>query len=112
VHLTTIVNTMEDFNFGENQWDLILMSYVRVRGMTDKIQKALKPGGILVAEEFHRDATKGRSIGGAVVFDTAELPSLFPNLRVVHYEEPLAIADFGQERVRVVRFCAERPETN
>ncbi|MBV9222612.1 MAG: class I SAM-dependent methyltransferase [Acidobacteriaceae bacterium] len=113
VHLTTTVNTMESFDFGEAQWDLIVMSYVGVRGITDEIQKALKPGGILVIEAAHRDATKEHSIGGAVVFDTAELPSLFPNLRVVRYEEPLAIADFGQQRLsRVVRYCAERPETN
>ena len=51
-----------------------------------------------------------RSIGGSVVFDTGELPKLFPELRVVRYEEPERKADFGQEMVRVVRYCAERPD--
>jgi len=60
-------------------------------------------------EAFHRDATKGRPIGGAVVFDPAELPSLFKPLRVVRYQEPLQIADFGLERVRLVQLCAEKP---
>jgi len=41
--------------------------------------------------------------GSAVVFDTAEVPAFFPALRVVRYEEPMAIGDFGQSRVRVVR---------
>jgi hypothetical protein len=36
--------------------------------MLDVLQRALKPGGILVIEAFHRDATKGNSIGGSVVF--------------------------------------------
>jgi len=45
-----------------------------------------------------------------VVFDTGELPKLFPQLRVVRYEEPVRKADFGQEMVRVVRYCAERPD--
>jgi hypothetical protein len=37
------------------------------------------------------------------------LPALFRNLRVVVYEEPMATGDFGMERVRLVRLCAERP---
>jgi hypothetical protein len=78
--------------------------------MAQQVQRALKPGGILIVEAFHRDATKGRSIGGGVVFDTGELPKLFPELRTVRYEEPVTKADFGQETVRVVRYCAVRPE--
>jgi hypothetical protein len=35
---------------------------------------------------------------------------LFPQLRVVRYEEPVSDADFGQVKVRLVRYCAERPE--
>jgi SAM-dependent methyltransferase len=110
VHLNTQIVGMEDFDFGDRRWDLILLSYVGGRKMQDKLQRALKPGGVLVIEGFHRDATKGRSIGGAVVFDTGELPKLFPELRVVRYEEPIGVADFGRERVRLVRYCGERPE--
>jgi SAM-dependent methyltransferase len=112
VRLTTEIKGMEDFDFGENRWDLIVMSYVGVgdREVQKAIQRALKPQGIVVVEAFHRDATKGRSIGGAVVFDSGEIPALFPGLRVVRYEEPMAIGDFGQQRVRVVRYCAEKPE--
>jgi SAM-dependent methyltransferase len=109
VKLATEIKGVEDFTFGENRWNLILISYAGGRGLTARIQSALKPGGILVVEAFHRDATKGGSIGGGVVFDTGELPMLFPELRVVRYEEPVAVADFGQQRVRVVRYCAEKP---
>ena len=110
VNLKTEVKRIEDFDFGERRWDLILLSYVGGRGITDIVQRALKPGGVLVIEAFHRDATKSGPIGGAVVFDTGELPPLFPQLRVVRYEEPLADADFGQTKVRLVRYCGERPE--
>ena len=110
VNLKTEIKGMENFDFGERRWDLILLSYVGGRGLTDRIQKALKPGGVLVVEGFHRDATKEGPIGAGVVFDTAEVPSLFPQLRVVRYEEPVADADFGQVKVRLVRYCAERPE--
>jgi len=110
VNLKTEIKRTGDFDFGERRWDLILISYAGGRGMTEIVQKALKPGGVLVIEGFHRDATKSGPIGGAVVFDTGELPPLFPQLRVVRYEEPVADADFGQIRVRVVRYCGERPE--
>ena len=110
VNLKTEVNKMEEFDFGERRWDLILLSYVGGRGMTNVLQRALKPGGVLVVEGFHRDATRGGPIGAAVVFDTGELPPLFPQLRVVRYEEPVADADFGQTKVRLVRYCGERPE--
>src|SRR5262249_37625230 len=101
---------MEDFDFGDRRWDLILLSYVGGRGLTDTIQKALKPSGIVVIEGFHTDALKTQPIGSGVVFNTAEIPSLFPGLRVVRYEEPVGDADFGGIKVRLVRYCALRPE--
>ena len=110
VHLKTEIKGREDFDFGERRWDLIVLSYSGGREMTDVIQRALKPGGILVIEAFHRDATKEGPIGGAVVFDTGELPALYPQLRVVRYEEPVADADFGMIKVRLVRYCGQRPE--
>lgn len=110
VHLKTEVKGIEDFDFGYRRWDLILLCYVSDRDKEAVIQRALKPGGVLVIEGFHRDATKGNSIGGGVVFDTGQLPTLFPQLRVVRYEEPMADADFGSGKVRVVRYCGERPE--
>ncbi|MEO8657915.1 MAG: class I SAM-dependent methyltransferase [Bryobacteraceae bacterium] len=110
VHFKSEIKGSETFDFGERRWDLILLSYVGGREMTDVLQRALKPGGILVIEAFHRDATKGNSIGGGVVFDSGELPALYPQLRVVRYEEPIETADFGRRKVRLVRYCAERPE--
>jgi hypothetical protein len=89
---------------------LILLSWVGVRGIEDKLQRALKPGGVVVIEAAHRDATQGRSIGGGVVYETGKLPTMFPELRVVRYEEPVAVSDFGQEAVRLVRYCGVRPE--
>jgi len=108
--LKTEIRRMEDFDFGERRWDLILLSYVGGREMAEVLQRALKPGGVLVIEGFHRDATKNRPIGSAVVFDTGELPALFRQLRVVRYEEPVTDADFGGAKVRLVRYCGERPE--
>jgi 2-polyprenyl-3-methyl-5-hydroxy-6-metoxy-1,4-benzoquinol methylase len=109
VKLTTEIKGDEEFDFGQDRWDLILLSYVGGRDVKDRVTQSLKPGGIVILEAFHRDATKGTPIGPAVVFDTAEVPSLFRALRVVRYEEPLETSDFGQMRVRLVRYCGERP---
>jgi SAM-dependent methyltransferase len=110
LHFKSEIKGMEDFDFGNSRWDMIVLSYVGGREMPAVLQRALKPGGVLVVEAFHRDATKGRSIGGDVVFDTGELPALYPQLRVVRYEEPMGIADFGRQKLRLVRYCGERPD--
>ena len=110
VKIKTEIKRTEEFDFGDRRWDLILVSYAGGRDLTKVVQRALKPCGILLLDGFHRDATKSGGIGGGVVFDTGELPALFPQLRVVRYEEPVTEADFGQVKVRLVRYCAERPE--
>jgi SAM-dependent methyltransferase len=109
VKITTHIARAEDFAWGEAQWDLIVLSYVGGREYVGQVLRALRPGGMLVLEGFHRDATRSRSIGGAVVFDTNELLTLFGALRVVRYEDVPAVADFGLEPTRVVRLAAVRP---
>ena len=109
VRLNAQVKRSEDFDFGDSRWDLILLSYAGGREMPEVLQKALRPGGVLVIEAFHRDATQSGPIGGAVVFDEGELPALYRQLRVVRYEEPIAVADFGLQKMRLVRYCGERP---
>ncbi len=108
VKLTTLVQETEKFDFGHDRWDLIVLSYVDVRGAAPMVRDSLRPGGLVVIEGFHRDATKGRSIGGRVVFDSNELLKLFSGFRVLQYEDTLDRADFGLEQVRVVRLCAQK----
>lgn len=110
VHITTQVARAEDFDWGTAQWDLIVLSYVGAREFSDKVVRALKPGGMVIVEAFHRDATKAHPIGGAVVFDTNELLNIFRGLRVVQYEDTTAKGDFGLEETRVVRLAAIKLE--
>jgi SAM-dependent methyltransferase len=110
VTIITSVARAEDFDWGESKWDLIVLSYVGARDMVANVTRALKPGGMVVVEGFHRDATKAHPIGGAVVFDTNELLKLFPDLRVVRYEDTPGIGDFGLDDTRVVRLAAIKPQ--
>jgi 2-polyprenyl-3-methyl-5-hydroxy-6-metoxy-1,4-benzoquinol methylase len=109
VKITTHVARAEDFEWGDAKWDLIVLCYVGAREYATQVVKALRPGGMVVVEGFHRDATKTRPIGGAVVFDTNELLQLFAPLRVVRYEDTDAVADFGKGETRVVRLAAVKP---
>jgi SAM-dependent methyltransferase len=107
--ITATVARDVDFDWGESQWDLIVLSYVGAREYVDKVTRALRPGGMVVVEAFHRDATKAGPIGSAVVFDTNELLRLFAAFRVVRYEDADAVGDFGQRASRVVRLAAVKP---
>jgi SAM-dependent methyltransferase len=110
VRITTHVARDTDFDWGTSQWDLIVLSYVGAREYAANVLRALRPGGMVVVEGFHRDATKTRSIGGGVVFDTNELLRVFADLRAVRYEDTTAVGDFGpQEETRVVRLAAVKP---
>ncbi len=109
VRIAATVQTDDEFDWGENRWDVIVLSYVGVRSNAARVMRALKPGGIVVIEGAHRDATKTRSIGGGVVFDTNELLQIFSSLRVRHYEDANGQADFGGEVAPLVRLCAEKP---
>lgn len=109
VKLTTFVERDDQFDFKKNAWDLVVLSYVGGREYPQRVFDTLKPGGILVLEAFHKDATKDHRIGANVVFDTNELLTLFSRFRILHYEDTDATADFGVERTRVVRLCAQKP---
>ena len=109
VKITTQVARAEEFDWGEAKWDLIVLSYVGAREFAANVIRALRPGGMVVVEGFHRDATKSRSIGGAVVFDTNELLQIFSGLRVVQYEDAAAVGDFGLFNTRIVRLAALKP---
>ena len=109
IQLTTQIVGDEEFDFGRDQWDLIVMSYVTLRHLTARVYDSLKPGGLVVVEAFHRDATKGAAIGGGVVFDSNELLRLFDRYRIVRYEDAEAVADFGLQKTRVVRLAAQKP---
>jgi SAM-dependent methyltransferase len=103
VKLNTIIAKDSDFDMGVAKWDLILLSYVEVRENAEKVLRALAPGGIVVVEYFHADYN-----GGPGGFADNELLQLFGKLRVVRYEDVEDVVDFGMQKARLVRLCAEK----
>lgn len=109
VSITTVIAGNEDFDFGKDRWDLIVLSYVGFRETMPKIFESLKPGGRVVVEAFHRDSLKNGPIGAGVVFDSNQLLKLFDQYRIVHYEDADDKSDFGTGTNRVVRLVAQKP---
>ena len=114
VPLTTEVHDMATYDWGTNKWDLIVLSYAGGRDYAARVAQALKPGGLLVLEAFHREATARLPVTDGdyrVFFNTNELPTLYgaAGLKIVRYEEPLAPADFSKETLRLVRLVAQKP---
>jgi SAM-dependent methyltransferase len=108
VRITPVLQTAEEFDWGQARWDLIAVIYMNPRGLKEQIRTSLKPGGLLVVEGFHRDATKEGKIAAGVVYDTDELKNMLPDFDIVHYEEPVELPDFGPEKVRLVRLIARK----
>jgi ubiquinone/menaquinone biosynthesis C-methylase UbiE len=111
VQFAAFVQSAEEFNWGNNRWDLIVTAYFpRFRQSLPKIVESLKPGGFLVLEAFHVDAAKDRAPGpgGGVTFQADELPNLINPLRVVRYEEPRGMAEWGLYETRLVRLLAQK----
>jgi SAM-dependent methyltransferase len=105
VRIKASVQRMEQFDWGANRWDLVVLSYVPVRGFVDRIHKALKPGGAVVIEAFH---SEGLPAGRGVVWNSNELLEAFRSFRILRYEDVVGKADFGMRPTRLVRLFAQR----
>lgn len=114
VPLTTAVHDMATYDWGQNKWDLIVLSYAGGRDYAARIAQALKPGGRVVLEAFHMDATQQLHVVNGdyrVFFNHDELKKLYGDagLTILRYEEPLAPADFTKQTLRLVRLVAQKP---
>ena len=105
---------MAKYDWGTNKWDLIVLSYAGGRDYAARVKKALKPGGRVVLEAFHMDATEKLQVVGGdyrVFFKTDELKKLYGDagLKIVRYEEPIGTADFTKQQLRLVKMVAQKP---
>jgi SAM-dependent methyltransferase len=105
--------TVEDFDLGRDRWDLIAGMYVHgvlLREST-RIIAALKPGGLLVVEGFHRDVMKegiDGLTGGLLGYTSNALLRHFLPLRVLRYEETRGLSDWRKIDAPLVRFVARK----
>ena len=110
VKLNALRENEESFDYGTNQWDLVLFMYepfpITSAAYVERLRKAMRPGGIIVIESFgEEEEVKGRP---ATAIDPGRLLAAFKDFHLLHYQDVIARADWGLTDRRVVRMVAER----
>jgi SAM-dependent methyltransferase len=114
VPLDAVVADADRFDYGRQRWDLVVGMYMHavITRNAEKIIDALKPGGLLVVEGFHRDLNRRGVQGEYFGYHSNELLQAFARLRVLYYEDTVAAADWERsgQAVPIVRFLAIKEE--
>ena len=113
--LNARVGDVDKFDYGKARWDLVVGLYMHeyLARNAGKVVASLKPGGLLIVEGIHRDIGKNNLQGERYGYRDNELLILFGALRIRHYEDTVAQADWdrsGGKPVPVVRLLAFKPE--
>lgn len=97
VKMRALVARDDEFDYGAEQWDLIVMTYVRDLAQADaeRYWKALKPGGIVV---YENSADEHNAVLGA-----------FLRYQILRFEDVLTTPEWNPERpVRIQRLIARK----
>ncbi len=110
VRIRTVLASADEYDSGAATWDLVVATYAPVP-LTDpayaaRIRNSLRPGGLIVIESFATDASEEDRT--PVDIDPADLRRAFAGLRVLHFEDTVAMSDWGTREVRLTRFVAEK----
>jgi SAM-dependent methyltransferase len=110
VKIDTVYAADRDFDFGKDRWNLIAFIYSPLRELEARAFAGLKPGGIVVAEAFGNAGDPSRASQG-VFYGPGEMRALFEKagFKIIRYEEPVDIADYGLDKVPLVRLVAMKP---
>ena len=104
VHIHTVQQSINQFDLGTAQWDVIAAIYAPVPltspQFASRLITALRPGGLLVVESFASDA----AAHGRRPVDPAALQRAYAALHTLRFEDVVAIADWEKDATRLVRF--------
>jgi SAM-dependent methyltransferase len=104
VRIETVLCTHEKFDFGQQRWDLIVMTYSFInmedRALLSRIKTSLRPGGLILVEQANS--------GGEAKGPANALFRSFDDLRVIRYEDTLDIAEWSKKPSRIGRILAQK----
>jgi hypothetical protein len=102
----------QTFDFGKEQWDLIVLSYAFVPvwdpAFVARLRASLKKDGLVVCEHFLSDSSSPspRFTG---MPEPNELPRLFlPDFRILRYEDAVAVSEWFPRKAPLVRMVARK----
>ena len=87
LNLKTICADLDDYNFKNTQYDLILCFYFLNRNLFPKIKTALKPGGYFLCETFTVDHSKHSGLRREWLLEPNELLNEFSDFHIFNYRE-------------------------
>ena len=111
VIIKTVKADYSSFEFGVEQWDLILMDFawapVSEPDFVAKIEKSLRSGGIVLFEHFVNNP-KDPYAPMIRAIEPGALKDYFPGLEILSYDEGEGKADWGGPGSRIVRMLARK----
>lgn len=88
-----VVSSMESFEAPAASFDAIICFYYVDRKLVPKLMKLLKPGGVIIYEAYTlAEKVKNRDMRAdpdSYFLKSGELIDMFPNVKILKYEEPL-----------------------
>lgn len=92
VRIKGVVASLEKYKIPDESFDAIICFYYVDRSLISKIQKWLRPGGVLIYEAYtlrQKDKMDFRKEPDSYFLKPQELLTMFPTMQVLKYEEPL-----------------------
>ena len=87
VNLKAVTADLDEYEFGKDQYDLILCFYFLDRRLFPKIKEALRPGGHLLYETFSAEHLKHSGFKKEWLLGPNELLQEFANFHIYNYRE-------------------------
>jgi 2-polyprenyl-3-methyl-5-hydroxy-6-metoxy-1,4-benzoquinol methylase len=103
VKINAVLASDVEFDFGEEQWDLIGILYPIEKRSVYRVRRALKTGGIVVVECSHKEAANA-----PFEFETNELLHIFEGFRILKYEDAMGMHEWTRTELRLVRLIAQK----
>jgi 2-polyprenyl-3-methyl-5-hydroxy-6-metoxy-1,4-benzoquinol methylase len=116
LHVTTVNRSFDDFDFGHEQWDLIVFSYswspLVDPAFVDRVRGSLKPNGVVVIEQPAQDPVELAKPGAPQPDPTDEINVLTKvwssGFRILRYEDAEDQWDWRIRKARVLRLFAQK----
>ncbi|MCC6265183.1 MAG: methyltransferase domain-containing protein [Bryobacterales bacterium] len=119
VRIEAIRSGYQEFDFGHEKWDLVVMTYayfpIRDRKYVGRLIASMRQGGLLVFQYgvVNRGADRTGDASLIGVPEAGELKQIFRALRILHYEEKEELSDWqvgqGGRKGQSVKMLAQKP---
>jgi hypothetical protein len=119
VEITAVRSGYQDFDFGQERWDLIVMTYayfpIRDAKYVGQLVASMRRGGLLVFQYGVLKKGAGRTGDASLlgIPEEGELKEIFQALRILRYEEAEELSDWqvgqGGRKGRSVKMLALKP---